>query len=255
MGCCGYSDGLRSSEGRRGEGDWVGMKRGNQSGTAGEPAFCRWVDVIGRNPAQLERVRKRLSLPPRLVSLSLVEHLQPVVIRVRPAWFLATYFTIPSQRSVFARHPLFLWLADYAIVTVSPWAQQYSVVGATGELDQTRDEFLCRIVEAAVSSHEEVGRQLHEAFFVGNRAENPHAWHRKERRVALFEQLLDHQLEFLRAVGTAHPRIRQVHEQLAGLVQIARFANRKLRESAHCRVCRHDEVIGRRQDSQPVNSP
>lgn len=225
----------------------VGMKRAGQSGMAGEPAFCRWVDVIGRNPAQLERVCKRLALPPRLVSLSLVEHLQPAVIRVRPAWFLVTYFTTPSRRGVFARHPLYLWLSDYALVTISPWAQRRSVLGATEELDQTRDDFLCRIVEAAVSSHEEVGRQLHEAFFVGNRGENPHAWHLKERRVALFAQLLDHQLEFLGAVGTRTAKMRQVREQLAGLVQIAGFALRKLHESGYCRVCRHNDAIGRRR--------
>jgi len=223
----------------------MGLKRAGQS--AGEPAFCRWVDVVGRNPAQLERVRKRLDLPPRLVSLSLAEHMQPAVIRVRPAWFLVTYFTTPSRRGVFARHPLYLWLADYAIVTISPWAQRRSVLGATGELDQTRDDFVCQIVEAAVSSHEEVGRQLHEAFFVGNRGENPHAWHQKERRVALFGQLLDHQLEFLDAVGTRTAKMRRVREQLAGLVQIARFAERKLRESGHCRVCRYDDAIGRRR--------
>jgi hypothetical protein len=216
------------------------MKRAVRSPRAREPEFCRWVDVIGRNPAQLERVRKRLALPPRLVSLSLVEHLQPAVIRVQPAWFLVTHFTTPSRRRVFARHPLYLWLADYAIVTISPWAQRRSVLGATGERDQTRDDFLCRIVEAAVTSHAEVGRQLHEAFFVGNRGENPHAWHQKERRVDLFGRLLDHQLEFLGAVGTHTAKMRQLHEQLAGLLQIAGFAHRKLRESRHCPVCRHD---------------
>jgi hypothetical protein len=213
----------------------------------GEPQFCRWVDVIGRNPAQLERVRKRLALPPRLVSLSLVEHLQPAVIRVRPAWFLVTYFTTPSRRGVFARQPLYLWLADYAIVTISPWAKRRSVLGATGELDQTRDDFICRIVEAAVRSHEEVGRQLNEAFFVRNRGENPHAWHQKERRVARFGQLLDHQLEFVGAVGTRNAKIRRLYEQLAGLVHVAGTAHRKLRESGDCRVCRHEGAIGRRR--------
>ena len=221
------------------------MKRAGQS--AGEPAFCRWVDVIGRNPAQLERVRNRLALPPRLVSLSLAEHLQPAVIRVRPAWFLVTYFTTPSRRGVFARHPLHLWLTDYAIVTISPWAQRRSVMGATGDLNQTRDDFLCRIIEAAVSSHEDVGRQLHEAFYVGNRGPNPHAWHQKEGRLVQFGRLLDRQLEFLGAVGTQTVKMKQVRDQLAGLVQIAGFAQRKLRESGYCRVCRLDEAVSRRR--------
>lgn len=223
------------------------MQRPGQSGASGSPAYCRWIDVIGRTPTKLERVRKRLALPPRLVSLSLAEHLQPAVIRVRSAWFLVTYFTTPSRRRVFVRHPLYVWLADYAIVTISPWTQQRVVLGATGELDETRDDFLCRIVEATVSSHEEVGRQLNQAFFAGDRNDNPHAWHRKERQVARFEQLLDHQLEFLGAIGTTRTRMRQVREQLAGLLQIARFANRKLRESGYCQVCRHEGAIGRRR--------
>jgi hypothetical protein len=224
------------------------MKRARRSHGAGEAECCRWVDFIGRNPAQLERVRKRLALPSRLVSLSLVEHLQPAVIRVPPAWFLVTYFTTPSRRRVFGRHPLYVWLADYAIVTISPWAQRRSVLGATGELGETRDDFLCRIVAAAVSSHAEIGRQLHEAFFVGNRGDNPHAWHRKERRVDLFRRLLDQQLEFLGAVGTHSAKMRHVHAQLAGLRQIAGFAHRKLRESRRCPVCRHDGAMDRRRE-------
>jgi hypothetical protein len=148
---------------------------------------------------------------------------------------------------VFDRHPLFVWLADYAIVTISPWAQQRSVLGATGELDQTRDDFVCRIVEAAVISHEEVGRLLHETFVVRNRCPNPHAWHQKERRVTLFGQLLDHQLELLGAVGTRDAKMRQVREQLAGLAQITGIAHRKLLESRHCPICRHDGAIGRRR--------
>ena len=225
----------------------MGTKLAGRSDKAAEPAFCRWVDVIGRNPTQLERVRKRLDLPARLVALTLVEHLQPTVIRIRPAWFLATYFTTASRQRVFTRHPLYLWVADYSIVTISPWARRRSVLGATAELEQTSDDFLCRIVAAAVSSHEEVGGQLHEAFFVGNRGSNEHAWHRKERQVAMFRRLLTHQLEFLAAVGAHNAKLRPVHEQLAGLLRIAGFAHRKLRGSGPCPVCRDDDAVGRRR--------
>jgi hypothetical protein len=160
---------------------------------------------------------------------------------------VATYFTIPSRRSVFSRHPLYLWLADYAIVTISPWERRRSVLGATGQLDETRDDFLCRVVEAAVASHEEVSRQLNEAFFAEDRGEIASAWHQKERRVARFGQLLDHQLELVRAVGVGNAKMRQVHKQLAGLARIAHYAARKLRESGYCRVCRQDEALGRRR--------
>jgi hypothetical protein len=223
------------------------MKRDRRAGVA-RAACCRWVDVIGRNPAQLKRVRTRLALPPRLVALSLVDHLQPTVIRVQPAWFLVTYFTTPSRRDIFARHPLCLWLAKHAIVTISPWARRLRVLGATGELDETRDDFLCRIVAEAVNSHEEVGRHISEAFLAPDRGESPHTWHQKERRLVLFGRLLDHQLDFLRAVGLTDAKMRKIYEQLAGLAQIAHYTDRKLRESGYCRLCRHDEAIGRRRD-------
>jgi hypothetical protein len=72
----------------------------------------RWVDVVGRNRAQLERVGKRLNLPARLVSLSLAEHLHPTVLQVRPAWFLVTHFTTPSRRHVFTRDP---WARTFSV--------------------------------------------------------------------------------------------------------------------------------------------
>jgi hypothetical protein len=210
-------------------------------------SYCRWVDVIGRNRTQLEHVRKRLALPLRLVPLSLSEHLHPAAIRVEPTWFLVTYFTSPSHREVFTRHPLFVWLADYSIVTISPWARRRSVLGATRGFNTTCKGLVCRVLEAAVASHEEVGRQLNDAFFGHDRGESPYAWHRKERRVVRFVQLLDHQLQLLHAVAIQNRKMRQVHEQLKGLLEIARYADRKLRESGYCRVCGRDEVLGQRR--------
>jgi hypothetical protein len=211
------------------------------------PSHCRWVDVIGRNTTQLERVRTRLALPPRLVSLSLSEHLHPTAIRVRPAWFLVTYFTNPSQRDVFTRLPVVLWLAKYSIVTISPWARQRSVFGAMQGLNTTRDGIVCRVLEAAVASHEEVGRQLNDAFFGPDGADNTYVWHRKERRVMRFVQLLDHQLQLLRTVGIHSREMRQVHQQLKGLLEIFRYADLKLRESGYCRVCRRQDFVGQRR--------
>ena len=211
------------------------------------PSHCRWVDVIGRNRTQLGRVQRRLALPPRLVPLSLSEHLYPTVFRVRPAWFLVTYFTSPVPREVFARHPLFIWLAAYSIVTISPWARGRSLLRATAGLKTTRDGLVCRVLEAAAASHEEVGRQLNDAFFGHDRGEHPYAWHRKERRLARFIELLDHQCRLLQAVGVQNRRIRQVHEQLQGLLQIARYADCRLRESGYCRVCRRNEFVGQRR--------
>jgi hypothetical protein len=205
------------------------------------------VDVVGRDPAHLERVRKRLALPRRLVILSLAEHLHPTVIPVRQGWFLVTYFTTPSRRRVFTRHPLCLWLAPYALVTVNPWARRGSLLKATGELDETRDDFLCRVLEAAVHSHEEVCRRLDQAFFAHDRGLDPYAWHHKERRVTLLARLLAYQLELLRAVGLENTRVQRVHEQLAGLVEIARYAERKLRQSGYCRICSRTDGLGCRR--------
>jgi hypothetical protein len=223
------------------------MKRAGPAGRDRAPAFCRWVDVVGRNPAQLERVRKRLTLPPRLVTLSLVEHLQSTVIPVRPAWFIVTYFTTLSRRRVFTCQPLYLWLGHYALVTISPWARRRSILGAVGELDETRDDFLCRVLDAAVHSHEDVLQQLNEAFFAHDNGLNPHAWHQKERRLTLFAQLLAHQLDFLCAIGLENAKVRRVHGRLSGLVQIARYADRKLRQSGYCQVCSRNDTIGYRR--------
>lgn len=223
------------------------MKLADEAGVDRPPSYCRWVNVIGRNRTQLERLQERLALPPRLVLLSLSEHLHPAVIRVRPAWFLVTYFTNPSHREVFARHPVFLWFAEYSIVTISPWARRRSVLGAHPGLTTTRDGFVHRVLEAAVASHEEVGRQLNDAFFGHDRGESPYAWHRKERRVIRFGQLLDQQLQLLHAVGIQSRKMRQLQQQLMGLLEIARYVDRRLRESGRCRVCTRDEVLGQRR--------
>jgi hypothetical protein len=223
------------------------MKVGNRGNVKGLPSFCRWADVIGRNRTQLERVRTRLALPARLVALSLSEHLHPTAIRVGPTWFVVTYFTSPSRREVFARQPVFLWLADYSIVTISPWARRQSVLRALQALNTTRDGLVCSVLEAAVASHEEVGRQLNDAFFLGHDGgESPDAWHRKERRVAGYGQLLAQQLQLLHAVGIRSRQMRQVHEQLKGLLEIARSADRKLRTSGYCRICKRAAVRGQR---------
>jgi hypothetical protein len=218
-------------------------------GVAADSLHCRWIDVVGRTQTKLDRVRRQLGLPPQLVPLSLSEYLQPAAVRVAPAWFLITYFTSASTRDVFTRHPVMLWLADYSIVTISPWARQRSVLQASRALRTTRDGLLCSILESAVASHEEVGRQLNDAFFGRHGSEGPFAWHRKERRVARFVQLLDHQTRLLQAVGMQHRAIRQLHEQLNGLLEIARLAERKLRESGICRVCRREAVRGRPRGS------
>src|SRR5262249_2000521 len=139
---------------------------------------------------------------------------------------------------VFTRQPLYLWRAPYALVTISPWARGRSVLGATGELDETRDGFLCRVLEAAFQSHEEVGQRLNEAFFAADRGLSPSAWHHKERRVTRFAQLLRHQLDLLRTVGVGNERVRHVYEQLTGLIQIVSYAEEQLRQSGHCEVCR-----------------
>lgn len=98
-----------------------------------------------------------MALPQRLVPLSLSKHLHPAVIRVRPASFLVTNFASPSLRHVFERHPVFLRLADYSIMTISPWAHGHGVLSATHGLNTTRDGLVCRILEAAVASPGEVG--------------------------------------------------------------------------------------------------
>ena len=220
-------------------------KRAGEPGRVTAPAHCRWVDVIGRNRAQLERVQTQLALPARLVPLSLAEHLRPAAVRVRPAWFLVTHFTAPSPRGVFTRRPLYVWLGEHAIVTITPWARQ-TVLETTGELEETRDDLLCRVVEAAVSSHEEVSRHLNEAFFAKDRGESPRAWHQKERRITVFGQLLDHQLDLLRAVGGS-AKMRQLRRQLAALAQIAHYADRKLRQSGCCPLCTHHAALGQRR--------
>ncbi len=223
------------------------MKRAAQSKRDRAPAHCRWVDVVGRDPAHLERVRRRLALPPHLVALSLAEHLHPTAIPVRHGRFVITYFTTPSRRRVFTRHPLCLWLAPRALVTISPWARRSSLLKATGELDETRDDFLCRILEAAVHSHEEVCRRLDEAFLADDGRLTPYAWHSKERRVTLLTQLFAYQLQLLRAVGLENARVQRVHEQLAGLVEIARYTERKLRQSGRCWICSHTDGLGCRR--------
>jgi hypothetical protein len=103
------------------------------------------------------------------------------------------------------------------------------------------------VAEAAVNSHEEVGRHLHEAFAAEDREAHPYAWHRKERRVALFARMMDHQLGVLRAVGIGNERMRQLHAQLAGLAQVAHQAERRLREAGDCPLCRHDQPRARRR--------
>jgi hypothetical protein len=211
------------------------------------PRVCRWVDVIGRTRNQLERVQRRLALPPRLVPLSLSDYLHPTAVAVHPAWFLVTYLTSPSPGEVFVRHPIVLWLAEYAIVTISPWARRRSVLAGTTGLDTTRDGLVCRVLEAAVASHEEVGRHLNDAFFAHDRGDTSAAWHRKERRILRFIDLLDRQLELLQTVGMHGRKIRQVHEQLAGLTEIARYAERKLRESGYCGVCKREAAWGPRK--------
>jgi hypothetical protein len=138
-------------------------------------------------------------------------------------------------------------LADYAIVTISPWARHRSALAAPGGREEMRDDFLCRVVEAAVNSHEEVGRHLHEAFAAEDRQERPYAWHYKERRVALFARLLDHQLDVLRAVGVGNEKMRYLHAQLAGLAQVAHHAERRLRQAGDCPLCRPDQVRARRR--------
>jgi hypothetical protein len=187
-----------------------------------------------------------LDLPTRLVTLSLAEFLHPTVIDVRAAWFLATSFTAPSRRTVFTRHPVYLWVAESALVTISPWRHHPSVFGAVGQIDETRDDFICRVVEAVIASHEDVSQQLSEAFFSDNGSEPASIWHQKERRLRHFGRLLDHQLEFVRSVGVENAGMRRVFEQLAGLSQIARYAERRLRESGYCAICGHDEPVGRR---------
>ena len=211
------------------------------------PSHCRWVDIVGRNPAQLERVRRRLAFPRRLVALSLSEYLYPAVLPVEPGWFLITYFTIPAEWSVFALQPVMLWIGQYAIVTVSPWAGRQSVLNGMRTLHTTRDGLICQVLEAAVASHEEVGQKLNEAFFGRGGGSNPHLWHRKELRVVRFVQLLDHQLMLVRAVGMRDQRVRQVREQLQGLLEIARYAARQLRESGYCRICQRTEFLGQRK--------
>lgn len=213
------------------------MKRARRSVGNQAPAYCRWIDIVGRNPAHLAQVQKRLALPPRLAALSRADYLYPTVIPVQEAWFVFTFFTIPSRRGVFARQPLCLWRAPYALVTISPWARGASLLKATGERSETRDDFLCRVLEAAVNSHEEVARRLDEAFFAHDDGLNPYAWHHKERRVALFTRLLTHQLDILCTVGLENARVQRLHEQLAGLVEIARYAERKLRDSGYCQLC------------------
>ena len=208
---------------------------------------CRWVDVVGRNPAQLERVRRRLAFPPRLVALSLSEYLYPTAVRVEPAWFLITYFTSPVEWSVFTLQPVMLWIGKYTIVTVSPWAGRQSVLNRMRALHTTRDGLICQVLEAAVTSHEEVGQKLNDAFFGREGGDNPHLWHRKELRVIRFVQLLDHQLTLVRAVGIRDQRVRQVREQLHGLLEIARYAARQLRESGYCRICQRTEFLGQRK--------
>lgn len=201
---------------------------------------CRWVDVVGRNRTQLEWVRQRFALPSRLISLSLSEHLRPTVIRVSAARFVATYFTSASPRHVFERHPVFLWLADDSIVTISPWAHRQGLLGATQGLNTTRDGVVSRVIEAAVASHGEVGWQLNNAFFGDDRGDNHIEWHRKEGRLVAFGELVDQQLQLVRALGINNRPIRQAYQQLRGLREIARYAARKLRDSGYCRVCRRN---------------
>ena len=206
------------------------------------PRYCRWIDVVGRNRTKLERVRERLALPQRLVPLTLSEHLYPSAIRVRPAWFLVTYFTSPSPRRVFQRHPVFLWIADYSIVTISPWAHRQGLLGDTHRIHTTRDGLVCRVVEAAVASHGEVGRKLNDAL-VGHRGDNHFEWHSKQRRLVRFTELLDQQLEFLLKVGISNRKMRQAHDDLERLIELVRHADRKLRRSGYCRLCRRNEVL------------
>jgi hypothetical protein len=146
---------------------------------------------------------------------------------------------------VFVRKPLYLWRAPYALVTISPWARRGSVLEVASYRDETRDGFLCRVLEATMESHEDVVRQFNEAFFVHSRRLNTSAWHYKEQRVARFADLLTHQLALLCAVGLEHERVHRVHEQLAGLVKIIRYAEDQLRQSGYCEVCRRHEAIDR----------
>lgn len=210
---------------------------------AGGPGrHCRWVDIVGRNRIQLERVRQRLALPPRLVALSLSEHLRPAIVPVHPARFLVTYFTSPSPRYVFKRSPVFLWLGDDSIVTINAWAHGQGLLGASQGLRTTRDDMVSRVLEAAVASHGEVGWRLNDAFSGPDRDRNHFEWHRKERRLVRFGDLLDRQLQLVHAVRINNRTMRLVHQQLRGLREIARYADRKLRESGYCRVCTRTKI-------------
>ncbi|HSP96709.1 MAG TPA: hypothetical protein VL049_05630 [Candidatus Dormibacteraeota bacterium] len=211
---------------------------GRQAGVRVVDSHCRWIDVVGRNRVQLERVQRRLALPAPLVSLSLAEHLQPSIIKVPSAVFLGTYFTTPSPRNVFERQPLHLWLAERALVTVSPWGRWRDVAGVMGEMGATRDAFIGRLLEAVATSHSDVGRQISEELAGTKRTDDPHRWHRRLCRMGYFVRLLDRQIDFLRRVGVGGARARQALSQLEGVAQLLHGAERQLKVSRRCPVCR-----------------
>lgn len=212
---------------------------------------CRWINVVGRNRRVLERARGQLALPPHVVALTLSEHPHPTVMRVPPVRFIATYFTSPSRRRVFRRHPLFLWLAPEAIVTISPWGpRRRGVLEVPHARTTERGDLVYRILEAAAASHEDVGWHLNDLF--DQQRDAAHIdWHYREHRLRRFGELLERQLQLVQALGARGGPLERLAQQLSGLREIARFAEQKVQESGQCRVCSRDGIVSRREAMRP----
>ncbi len=212
------------------------MSKSRETAARAAERFFEWVDIVGPNRMQIELAQQRLALPPRLTQLSFARFLYPTVVSVPPAWFFSTLFTAPSVREVFKPHPLQLWFAPSAIVTISLKPSFGSVIAEQQRTVATQGDFVGRVLTAAVASHEDVLQGLNEVFFGSTVAMNPRAWHRKELRLAFFVRLLERQLAVVRTVERKIAPV-GVHDQLRGLREIARHAHDKVRQLRTCRLC------------------
>jgi hypothetical protein len=196
------------------------------------------IDLTSWRTSDCRRVRRPL-LPQAVIARMRVRYLYPTLVAAPPGQLAATWLTIPSPRRVFTRYPLVIWMTQRTLVLARPRGATFYLEQRLLELQRADPSTaLGALLEAVAASHSAVVQALNDTFFPTSQRLCAPAWHRKERRLQSFIQLLQHEVDLLQKLHLA-----RVAEQVDALLRICLSTAQKVAESQNCPICRAPDLL------------